>query len=371
MTVRPRFRHTRRALLALAAATTLAAAGLLAGGGTPPRAATQEPCDIYASAGTPCVAAHSTVRALYGAYDGELYQVKRASDSTTKDIYLLSHRRVRRRGDARLVLRRTTARSPTSTTSPARATTSRRARGRGASGPDNQANATASQTTASGHRSTASTFRLAWATGTTRPEHRDRRPAGDGVLVFDGAHYNSGCCFDYGNAETNNHDDGNGTMEAVYFGNETVWGTAGNGPWVMADLENGLFAGGTPAKRQRPTDELQVHHRDGHGRGTLGDQRRQRAVGHPDHRLRRPAPHRGYNPMKKQGAIILGIGGDNSDGAAGTFYEGVMTTATSPTHERRPGQHRLRRLRELQPVWQPVHQRREGLAEGHHALLHE
>jgi non-reducing end alpha-L-arabinofuranosidase len=30
--------------------------------------------------------------------------------------------------------------------------------------------------------------------------------------------------------------------------------------------------------------------------------------------------------MKKQGAIILGIGGDNSDNAAGTFYEGVMTT---------------------------------------------
>jgi hypothetical protein len=34
----------------------------------------------------------------------------------------------------------------------------------------------------------------------------------------------------------------------------------------------------------------------------------------------------GYNPMKKQGAIILGIGGDNSKGADGTFYEGVMTS---------------------------------------------
>jgi hypothetical protein len=30
--------------------------------------------------------------------------------------------------------------------------------------------------------------------------------------------------------------------------------------------------------------------------------------------------------MKKEGAIILGIGGDNSIGAAGTFYEGVMTS---------------------------------------------
>merc|ERR1712232_754930 len=32
----------------------------------------------------------------------------------------------------------------------------------------------------------------------------------------------------------------------------------------------------------------------------------------------------GYAPMKKQGAIILGIGGDNSAGAVGTFYEGCM-----------------------------------------------
>merc|ERR1712139_470892 len=33
----------------------------------------------------------------------------------------------------------------------------------------------------------------------------------------------------------------------------------------------------------------------------------------------------GYAPMKKQGAIILGIGGDNSCHAEGVFYEGVMT----------------------------------------------
>ena len=30
--------------------------------------------------------------------------------------------------------------------------------------------------------------------------------------------------------------------------------------------------------------------------------------------------------MHKEGAIILGIGGDNSDGAVGTFYEGVLTS---------------------------------------------
>src|SRR5216110_2416335 len=44
------------------------------------------PCDIYAAAGDPCVAAHSTTRALYAAYNGPLYQVLRQSDGKTLDI---------------------------------------------------------------------------------------------------------------------------------------------------------------------------------------------------------------------------------------------------------------------------------------------
>ena len=34
-----------------------------------------------------------------------------------------------------------------------------------------------------------------------------------------------------------------------------------------------------------------------------------------------------FQPMRKQGAIILGIGGDNSCRAVGTFYEGAMTAS--------------------------------------------
>ena len=41
---------------------------------------------IYASGGTPCVAAHSMVRALYGAYNGPLYIVQRASDKATTAV---------------------------------------------------------------------------------------------------------------------------------------------------------------------------------------------------------------------------------------------------------------------------------------------
>jgi hypothetical protein len=52
--------------------------------------AKQRPCDIYAAANTPCVAAHSTVRSLYAKYTGALYQVQRASDNATQNIGLLS-----------------------------------------------------------------------------------------------------------------------------------------------------------------------------------------------------------------------------------------------------------------------------------------
>jgi len=36
-----------------------------------------------------------------------------------------------------------------------------------------------------------------------------------------------------------------------------------------------------------------------------------------------------YNPMRKEGAIGLGTGGDNSNSAQGNFFEGVMTAAYS------------------------------------------
>lgn len=47
-----------------------------------------------------------------------------------------------------------------------------------------------------------------------------------------------------GNAEVDNKDHGAGTMEAIYWGNCTGWGAGDeSGPWVMADLENGLWGG--------------------------------------------------------------------------------------------------------------------------------
>ena len=48
--------------------------------------ATAAPCDIYGAAGTPCAAAHSVVRALFGGFAGALYQLKRFGDNATLDV---------------------------------------------------------------------------------------------------------------------------------------------------------------------------------------------------------------------------------------------------------------------------------------------
>jgi hypothetical protein len=152
-------------------------------------------------------------------------------------------------------------------------------------------------------------------------------------MITSGTFFNGSCCFDYGNAETNNTDDGAGTMEAVYFGNYTHQGKgAGNGPWVMADMENGVFAG--PSFAANPTDTpltsayvtAMVIGRS----GTFALRGGNAQVGTLTTMYDGARPT-GYTKMKKQGAIILGIGGDNTADAQGDFFEGVLTSGAAST----------------------------------------
>jgi hypothetical protein len=150
-------------------------------------------------------------------------------------------------------------------------------------------------------------------------------------MVTSGTFFNSGCCFDYGNAETNNTDDGAATMEAVYFGNSKSWGKGtGTGPWVMADLENGLFAGGDkgPTTTNTPLTSTYVTAIVIGKSGTFALKGGNAQSG-PLTTMYDGARPNGYSTMKKQGAIILGMGGDNTDGAQGNFFEGCMTSGAS------------------------------------------
>ena len=55
----------------------------------PALAAAEGPCDIFKAHSTPCVAAHSVVRALYSSYDGPLYQIVR-SDKKSMNVTALA-----------------------------------------------------------------------------------------------------------------------------------------------------------------------------------------------------------------------------------------------------------------------------------------
>jgi hypothetical protein len=154
-------------------------------------------------------------------------------------------------------------------------------------------------------------------------------------MVTSGKHYNGGCCFDYGNSETDRKADGSGAMDAINFSSITAWGTgAGNGPWVMADLEYGVFAQNNTNKNQNDPSQTTTYVTavlKNNGTTEFALRGSDATAGKLGTYYKGGLPG-GWSPMKKQGAIILGSGGDcckpggGANLSAGTFYEGCIVT---------------------------------------------
>ncbi|KAE8372795.1 Arabinosidase B [Aspergillus bertholletiae] len=321
MPSRPSLESAWAVALGLVASVSLVAAG---------------PCDIYSSGGTPCVAAHSTTRALYSSYTGPLYQVKRGSDGATTEITPLSAGGVANAAAQDSFCASTTCLITIIYDQSGRGNHLHQAPPGGFSGPesngyDNLASAIGAPVLLNGKKaygvfmSPGSGYSNNAANGIATGDEPEGMYA-----VLDGTHYNGACCFDYGNAEVSSRDTGNGHMEAIYYGDNTVWGSgSGSGPWIMADLENGLFSGSSPANN---AGDPSISYR--FVTAAVKGEPNQWAIRGGNsasgslstyYSGARPSVS-GYNPMSKEGAIILGIGGDNSNGAQGTFYEGVMTS---------------------------------------------
>ena len=310
------------------------------------------PCDIYAAAGDPCAAAHSTTRALYAAYNGPLYQVLRHSDGKTLDIGVVQPTgspAPDAGGYANAAAQDAFCAgtycfiSKIYDQSPRHNDLIQAPRG-GFAGPamggfNNLPIADMAPISIMGHKvygvfiEPGMGLRQNDARGTAVDDQAEGQ-----YWVINGRHFNSGCCFDYGNAEIDSRDDGNGTMETTYFGDTTPW-YHGNppGPWVMTDQENNLVGcvnpDGSKLCANLPNIEWRFvtamakgepHHWTSMG----GDSQR----GTLQVMYDGPRIDPTYDPMRKQGAILLGNGGDNSVGSQGTFYEGAMTAAnTFPT----------------------------------------
>ena len=303
----------------------------------PPSGNTGGPCDIYAAGGTPCVAAHSTVRALFSAYAGNLYQVRRASDNTTRNIGVVAAGGVANAAAQDSFCGGTTC----------VITVLFDQSGRGndlwyqgssvvpGSPQSSPARATTESLTVGGGK--AYSLYINPGNSYWRDGHLTGVPTGSApegmYMVTSGVHVNSGCCFDYGNSETTRKADAAGAMDAIYFGT-SCWfgGCSGSGPWVQADLEWGLFPGGSSAwnPNQRAfTSKFVTATLKNNGTSRFAIKGSNAQAGGLFTLYDGALPN-GYSPMKKQGAIVLGSGGDccKPDGganqSAGTFYEGAM-----------------------------------------------
>lgn len=310
------------------------------------------PCDVFESQGHTCVAAHSTVRLLRADYEGPLYQLCKGAASgpdscegealeigVTGGGYADAAAQTEFcQGDCKITIiydqsgqENHLEPSPPGSAKPT---------------PSNPVEASPLPVTINGHHAYGIEFRpeqgyRAGCAGCST-QANSGIPVGDEpetiYMVTSSVDLIDGCCFNYGNGSTTTNNDGNGTAEAVYFGLGVVWGTGnGGGPWVMADLENGLFPGWEDGGFHNISTNTSLEHEfvtavvvgdtaeknNGQGRFALygGDaQEGSLTTMYDGIRPERP----GYVPMQKQGSIILGISSDNSNGAGGRFYEGAV-----------------------------------------------
>jgi len=302
------------------------------------------PCDIYKDGGTPCAAAHSTVRALFADYSGPLYQVRRLSDSKTQDIAPIAPGGVAntaaqdsflngKQGTVSIIYDQSANHNDLKSHYSGLWTPA-----------DTEANLSSpgAKLKLNGHTVYGIYTFMGW-TPAAGVGYRNNATKGlvtgnaaEGMYsVIDARRFNGNCCFDYGNAETDAKDDGNATMECIYYGSSTMWGHgAGKGPWVMNDLENGMYAGATTPNNNYPSiDTVAIHYLTaivkGKAENWFGIRVGNAQQGKLETKYAGARPN-GYNPMKLQGAIILGTGGDNSHGAIGTWYEGAITVGCPP-----------------------------------------
>ena len=297
--------------------------------------ATQGTCDIYAQGNTPCVAAHSMTRALYSTYAGPLYRLLKPSSGTTKDIFVVTAGGVADAaaqasfcGTSTCIVQRIYDQSPMQNhlgieRGAQNLKPPRNVQDAGVNFTDPRSNTTLSgspvyaaffpgDSRGSGHPFHGQGYSNRTAQGTARGNAPQSMYA-----VFGGAHFGGGCCFDYGNAENVDKTSGqagpmfNGSMEAIYF----QFGKIG------ADLEHGLY-GRTDVEPTGFVAGFVKGNSDNHFSVRYGDAQKAGGTLQTAYAGVRP---KGYEVMKKQGGIVLGIGGDNSPWAGGIWYEGVMT----------------------------------------------
>ncbi|MCU0456829.1 MAG: lamin tail domain-containing protein [Bacteroidales bacterium] len=303
------------------------------------------PCDIYAAAGFPCVTAHSSTRALLSSYNGPLYQVMRQSDGKTLDIGVVKATPGDPGGYADAAAQDafcvntlcwiTTLYDQSGNGNHLVQAPPGTFRGPAKGGFNTLPIADMAPITIMGHKAYGVYIIPGMGLRNNNAAGLAINDEPQGIyMVFDGKHFDSGCCFNYGNTSTNSRAVGRGTMETVYFGTATAWGSgSGPGPWIMSDMEAGLFSGYNAKQNTgNPTIDswrfvTGVVNGGGGNKWEIWGGNAQEGRLATFYKGARPGSNENnfYYPMHRKGAVQLGNGGDNGNGSAGTFYEGVMT----------------------------------------------
>jgi non-reducing end alpha-L-arabinofuranosidase len=155
-------------------------------------------------------------------------------------------------------------------------------------------------------------------------------------FVIHGKYFNAKCCWDYGNMEAQVKSDGVATMSALNFGtsdNGFASPGAGTGPWVMVDFESGVYAGpnrigvvnpGSPTITYNLVTGLSKTNGTTSWALKVGDASKGELV-----TAWNGALPNGYNPLRQEGGLSLGEGGDGSKLGTGAFSEGVVIAAVT------------------------------------------
>ncbi|WP_413602666.1 arabinofuranosidase catalytic domain-containing protein [Curtobacterium sp. Curtsp57] len=303
-------------------------------------AATNGPCDTYAGAGTSCVAAYSSTRALYSSYNGPLYQVQRASDGATTNVGLLAAGGYANAQTQDTFCSGTTCTIPKIYDQSSNHNDLTVAPAGDAGGANVAANATALPITVAGHKAYGIYMPpgVAYRIASTLAKGTARGASPESMYeVASGTNANHGCCSDFGNVETQEKDTGKGHMDALNLSMLNGTGSAGRGPWVQADLENGVYEGKTAINTANTGNTSKfvtaLLKNDGVANFALKGGNAQSGSLSKWYEGALPTDKdgdgQGYTPMKLEGSIVLGAGGDNSNRGTQSFFEGVMTTGYS------------------------------------------
>jgi hypothetical protein len=318
------------------------------------------PGDVAKAAGTPFVAAHAMTRALFASYTGPLFKALRDSDQQEKDIGIVAATGLVDMSALNSFCSGTTCKVTTLYDQSGNGNDMWRGDVATNAPMDNGEAPKLCDLLAIEYMALSDGSKLPiavetggmWKSKAQCLRNRDKTkamPTGATAqttyAIFHAKYLNNNCCFNYGNTGKRIHYTGPGTLSALNFSKIEFWSKGtGNGPWVMVDWEQGVYAGNTAkcgsgaaptadctttGENPNPSITFDVvttlfkHDGTKHWAMKAGNAKAGSLAVSAD----LPTLPKGYSPLKQEGGLGLGEGGAGDTNGTGGFSEGAVMAA--------------------------------------------